>query len=62
MNELTPPSGMIKSAAQRRIEGQLQAAIDLLKQSKAFVARDYSVRAQDLSKEITEFVGEYSRK
>ena len=62
MNELTPPSGMVKSAAQRRIEGQLQAAIDLLKQSKTFVARDYSVRAQDLSKEITEFVGAYSRK
>jgi len=62
MNELTPPTGMTKSAAQRRIEGQLQAAIDLLKQSKTFVARDYSVRAQDLSKEITEFVGAYSRK
>jgi hypothetical protein len=26
------------------------------------VARDYSVRAQDLSAEITEFVGAYSRK
>jgi hypothetical protein len=62
MNELTPPSGMIKSAAQRRIEGQLRAAIDLLKQAKPFVARDYSVRAQDLSAEITEFVGAYSRK
>mgnify|MGYP002717918417 CR=1 FL=1 len=37
------------------------SAIDLLKQSKTFVARDYSVRAQDLSKEITEFVGAYSR-
>ena len=48
MNELTPPSGMTKSAAQRRIEGQLQAAVDLLKQSKTFVARDHSVRAQDL--------------
>ena len=62
MDNLTPPSGMTKSAAQRRIEGQLQAAIDLLKQSKTFVARDHSVRAQDLSKEITEFVGAYSRK
>ncbi len=62
MDNLTPPSGMTKSAVQRRIEGQLQAAIDLLKQSKTFVARDHSVRAQDLSKEITEFVGAYSRK
>lgn len=58
----TADKGLSKSAAQRRIEGQLQAAIDLLKQSKTFVARDHSVRAQDLSKEITEFVGEYSRK
>jgi hypothetical protein len=62
MDNLTPPSGMTKSAAQRRIEGQLQAAVDLLNQAKTFVARDYSVRAQDLSKEITEFVGAYSRK
>ena len=61
MNELTPPSGMTKSAVQRRIEAQLQAAVDLLKQAKPFVARDYSVRAHDLSAEITEFVGQHCR-
>lgn len=58
----TQDKGMTKSAAQRRIEGQLQAAVDLLIEAKKFVARDYSIRAQDLSVEISEFVGQTTRK
>lgn len=59
---LTPTSGMTKSAAQRRIEGQLQAAVDLLKLANRYVGQSASVRARDLSQEICEFVGQHTRK
>lgn len=52
---------MQKSATQQRIEAQLQASIDLLKQAKRYVGQSTTIGGQDLSKEITEFVASVDR-
>jgi hypothetical protein len=49
------------SATQRKIEAQLQASIDLLKQAKRYVGQSSTIGGQDLSREISEFVATVDR-
>lgn len=52
---------MQKSAIQLKIEAQLQASVDLLKQAKRYVGQSNTIGGQDLSREITEFVASVDR-
>lgn len=52
---------MQKSAIQLKIEAQLQASVDLLKQAKRYVGQSTTIGGQDLSREITEFVATVDR-
>lgn len=52
---------MQKSAVQLKIEAQLQASVDLLKQAKRYVGQSNTIGGQDLSREITEFVASVDR-
>lgn len=52
---------MQKSAVQLKIEAQLQASVDLLKQAKRYVGQSTTIGGQDLSREITEFVATVDR-
>lgn len=52
---------MQKSAIHTKIEAQLQASIDLLKQAKRYVGQSNTIGGQDLSREISEFVATVDR-
>lgn len=60
-------TGMQPSATQQRIDAQLTdhplaQAIAYIKRMKPFLAASNSVRAMDLSAEVTEFIAAYERK